>query len=170
MKQTIEEAAFLKYPRLINDPCNPTEDDNSYERKIFIDAAEWALSQQEPIKGIDELDVNHIVLQYLQEKGYTFSGDSVNGYPFISKQPDGMEINLEGILEDFADDLIEGIHTSNIQSDAIEFAQWINDNCQMQNSLPKNEWYYVDKNSERQRLTSEELYTEFQNSKGIKQD
>ena len=36
-KQEIEQLAFLKYPRLINDPYNPMEDDNSYERKIWID-------------------------------------------------------------------------------------------------------------------------------------
>lgn len=37
-KEEIEQLAFLKYPRLINDPYNPMEDDNSYERKIWINA------------------------------------------------------------------------------------------------------------------------------------
>jgi hypothetical protein len=37
-KEEIERLAFLEYPRLINDPYNPMEDDNSYERKIWIDA------------------------------------------------------------------------------------------------------------------------------------
>ena len=36
-KEEIEQLAFLKYPRVINDPYNPMEDDNSYERKIWID-------------------------------------------------------------------------------------------------------------------------------------
>lgn len=36
-KEEIEQLAFLKYPRRINDPYNPMEDDNSYERKIWID-------------------------------------------------------------------------------------------------------------------------------------
>ena len=36
-REEIEQLAFLKYPRVINDPYNPMEDDNSYERKIWID-------------------------------------------------------------------------------------------------------------------------------------
>ena len=37
-KEEIEQLAFLKYPRVINDPYNPMEDDNTYERKIWIGA------------------------------------------------------------------------------------------------------------------------------------
>jgi hypothetical protein len=37
-KEEIKQLAFLKYPRLINDPYNPMEDDNTYERQIWIDA------------------------------------------------------------------------------------------------------------------------------------
>ena len=37
-KEEIEELGFLKYPRFITDPYNPMEDDNTYERKIWIDA------------------------------------------------------------------------------------------------------------------------------------
>lgn len=43
-KEEIERLAFLKYPRVINDnplcrnPNNPMEDDNTYERKIWIGA------------------------------------------------------------------------------------------------------------------------------------
>jgi len=37
-KKEIEQLAFLEYPRLINDPYNPMEDDNTYERQIWIDA------------------------------------------------------------------------------------------------------------------------------------
>jgi hypothetical protein len=36
-QEEIEQLAFLEYPRLINDPYNPMEDDNAYERKIWID-------------------------------------------------------------------------------------------------------------------------------------
>ena len=36
-KEEIEKLAFLEYPRLINDPYNPMEDDNTDERKIWID-------------------------------------------------------------------------------------------------------------------------------------
>lgn len=43
-QEEIEQLAFLKYPRVINDnplcrnPNNPMEDDNTYERKIWIGA------------------------------------------------------------------------------------------------------------------------------------
>lgn len=37
-REEIEQLAFLEYPRLINDPYNPMEDDNAYERQIWIDA------------------------------------------------------------------------------------------------------------------------------------
>jgi hypothetical protein len=37
-EEEIEQLAFLKYPRVINDPYNPMEDDNTYERKIWIGA------------------------------------------------------------------------------------------------------------------------------------
>jgi hypothetical protein len=37
-KEEIKQLAFLEYPRLINDPYNPMEDDNTYERQIWIDA------------------------------------------------------------------------------------------------------------------------------------
>ncbi|MEY2869385.1 MAG: hypothetical protein RIR01_1876 [Bacteroidota bacterium] len=36
-KKEIEQLAFLEYPRLINDPYNPMEDGNTYERQIWID-------------------------------------------------------------------------------------------------------------------------------------
>ena len=35
-KEEIARSAFLEYPRLINDPYNPMEDDNTYERQIWI--------------------------------------------------------------------------------------------------------------------------------------
>ena len=41
MSQTIEEAALKLYPRLINDPYNPFEDDNKEERDIWIAGAKW---------------------------------------------------------------------------------------------------------------------------------
>ncbi len=37
-KEEIEKLAFFEYPRLINDPYNPMEDDNAYERQIWIDS------------------------------------------------------------------------------------------------------------------------------------
>lgn len=45
-KETLEEAALRLYPRLINDPYNPTEDDNKESRDIWVAGAKW---QQENI-------------------------------------------------------------------------------------------------------------------------
>jgi hypothetical protein len=40
-KETLEEAAIKLFPRLINDPYNPTEDDNTENRDIWISGAKW---------------------------------------------------------------------------------------------------------------------------------
>lgn len=48
MKQeTLEEVAFRLYPRLINDPYNPKEDDNEESREDFIDGAKWQMDRQD---------------------------------------------------------------------------------------------------------------------------
>lgn len=112
-----------------------------------------ALSQQEPIKMVDELK-KEFIKECTQEVETFYKG--------LRR----FKVSIEDVFNFF----LPHLRTSNTQSDAVEFAQWINDNCQMQNSLPKDEWYYVDKDSKRNRLTSEELYAEFQNSKGIKQN
>jgi hypothetical protein len=39
--ETLEEVSFRLYPRLINDPYNPMEDDNKEWREEFIKGAEW---------------------------------------------------------------------------------------------------------------------------------
>lgn len=43
----------------------------------------------------------------------------------------------------------------------IDFAEWLNDNCQLKSSLPKNIWYYVDSDSNRHRLTTKQLFQEY---------
>jgi hypothetical protein len=40
-QETLEEAAKRLYPRLINDPYNPMEDDNKENRDIWIEGAKW---------------------------------------------------------------------------------------------------------------------------------
>jgi hypothetical protein len=40
-QKTLEETAFWLFPRLINDPYNPTEDDNKENRDIWISGAKW---------------------------------------------------------------------------------------------------------------------------------
>lgn len=51
--ETLEEAAFRIYPRLINDPYNPTEDDNKEWREEFIAGAKWQQEQMEKLKDFD---------------------------------------------------------------------------------------------------------------------
>jgi hypothetical protein len=53
MKQeTLEETAFRLFPRLINDPYNPMEDDNKEYRDIWISSAKW---QQETMYSEEDL-------------------------------------------------------------------------------------------------------------------
>jgi hypothetical protein len=60
-KETLGEAAFKLYPRLINDPYNPTEDDNQEERNIWINGAKWqqerSYSEEEVYDLIHKRDV-----------------------------------------------------------------------------------------------------------------
>ena len=61
-KEEIEQLAFLEYPRLINDPYNPMEDDNTYERQIWIDAytqcqedmADKKYTEEDMLKAIEK--------------------------------------------------------------------------------------------------------------------
>jgi hypothetical protein len=78
MKETLEQAALKLYPRLINDPYNPIEDDNKESRDIWIEGAKW---QQEQDKN-----------KYSEEdmkKAYTEGASIVlryyENYPFIDK-------------------------------------------------------------------------------------
>jgi len=47
MKETLEEAAFKLFPRLINDPYNPMDDDNEEDRNIWIKGAKWQAEQSQ---------------------------------------------------------------------------------------------------------------------------
>jgi hypothetical protein len=40
-QETLEEVSFRLYPRLINDPYNPMEDDNKEDRDTWIEGAKW---------------------------------------------------------------------------------------------------------------------------------
>ena len=69
-KEEIEQLAFLKYPRLINDnplcrnPNNPMEDDNTYERKIWIGA--YTQCQEDMAeKKLDEDDIKEMALDFI---------------------------------------------------------------------------------------------------------
>jgi hypothetical protein len=54
-QEEIEQLAFLEYPRVINDPYNPMEDDNAYERQIWIDA--YTQCQEDMAKKYTEEDM-----------------------------------------------------------------------------------------------------------------
>jgi len=62
-KEEIEQLAFLKYPRLINDnplcrnPNNPMEDDNTYERKIWIVAYTQSQEDMADISKVTRVEV-----------------------------------------------------------------------------------------------------------------
>jgi hypothetical protein len=75
-KEEIEQLAFLKYPRVINDPYNPMEDDNTYERKIWIgaytqcqedtkqillDFIKWSNAVDEYGNKLDEIDIDNFL-------------------------------------------------------------------------------------------------------------
>lgn len=52
-KETLEETAFRLFPRLINDPYNPMEDDNKEYRDIWISGAKW---KQERMYSEEDLE------------------------------------------------------------------------------------------------------------------
>ena len=65
-KQEIEQLAFLEYPRLINDPYNPMEDDNTYERQIWIDA--YTQCQVDMVELLDLLLKHQELTQWIEEE------------------------------------------------------------------------------------------------------
>jgi hypothetical protein len=68
-REEIEKLAFLEYPRLINDPYNPMEDDNTYERKIWIDGYTQC---QEDNNGNKYTEEDVINLMFMATKWDTF--------------------------------------------------------------------------------------------------
>ena len=69
-KNEIEQLAFLEFPRVVNDPYNPMEDDNAYERQIWIDAYTKC---QEGIKK-ELYQFGKLVLDTFHSEGKTNSG------------------------------------------------------------------------------------------------
>lgn len=78
-KEEIEQLAFLKYPRLINDPYNPIEDDNADERKIWIDG--YTQCQEDMAIEITELKM--ICQEY--SKDVKALNDMLSNLPFVLK-------------------------------------------------------------------------------------
>lgn len=98
---------------LIEKGLSPTfENIAKYEQELRLELKSKLADVKSPSPLVNNKEINieklnNIVLLYLQGKELQFSGDSVNGYPFISKLGDGNEINLEAILEDFAYEVLE---------------------------------------------------------------
>lgn len=69
-KNEIEQLAFLEFPRLVNDPYNPMEDDNAYERQIWIDA--YTKCQEDIKKELYQF--GKLVLDTFHSEGKTNSG------------------------------------------------------------------------------------------------
>jgi len=60
-KKEIEQLAFLKYPRVINDPYK--EDDNDYERQIWIDS--YTQCQEDARQELENrMNINRILKGY----------------------------------------------------------------------------------------------------------
>jgi hypothetical protein len=54
--ETLEEAAFKLFPRLILDPYNPMDDDNEEYRDIWIEGAKWQ-SEQNNTSKVNRVEV-----------------------------------------------------------------------------------------------------------------
>ena len=61
-QETLEEAAFRLYPRLINDPYNPMEDDNKENRDIWINGAKWQAE-----RNYSEEETIQLLIKFNQE-------------------------------------------------------------------------------------------------------
>ena len=100
-QEEIEQLAFLKYPRLINDPYNPMEDDNTYERQIYIDAY---IQCQEDM--FDSLLANKLRSLYKDSDGKYTEADirkaiNVGISAETGDYPDGWSFKLGISLEDY---------------------------------------------------------------------
>ena len=69
MKETLEEAAFRLYPRLINDPYNPMEDDNKEDRDTWINGAKWQQEQDRWKTVYEETPPIHVELLVKSPEG-----------------------------------------------------------------------------------------------------
>jgi len=68
-QETLEKVAFRLYPRLINDPYNPKEDDNKEYRDIWIEGAKWQqermYSEEEVIAIVEKSKTTGLTAEYL---------------------------------------------------------------------------------------------------------
>jgi hypothetical protein len=65
-QEEIEKLAFLEYPRVINDPYNPMEDDNADERQIWINA--YTQCQEDMVKDLQSILNNSVYVDFISKK------------------------------------------------------------------------------------------------------
>ena len=65
-QEEIEQLAFLEYPRVINDPYNPMEDDNADERQIWINA--YTQCQEDMVKDLQSILNNSVYVDFISKK------------------------------------------------------------------------------------------------------
>jgi hypothetical protein len=75
-QETLEEAAFRLYPRLINDPYNPMEDDNKENRDIWIAGAKW--QEQRMCSEEEVLELLNRREDYINSEDNIFEYQSIN--------------------------------------------------------------------------------------------
>jgi hypothetical protein len=94
MKQeTLEEAAERLFPRLINDPYNPMEDDNKEYRDIWISGAKW--KQERMYSEEDMLSFAEFVATY-PDKNRNVNGEILHA----KSKYDGAERTID-LLKQF---------------------------------------------------------------------
>jgi hypothetical protein len=71
-QETLEEAAFRLFPRLINDPYNPMEDDNEESREDFIDGAKWQAERMYSEEDMKSAFFNGGDMKDIEEFNYWF--------------------------------------------------------------------------------------------------
>jgi hypothetical protein len=86
MKETLEQAALRLYPRLINDPYNPIEDDNKESRDIWIEGAKWQQEQDSWKRVIDETPPINIELLVKSPNGIVHLSSWRESYAIFSCQ------------------------------------------------------------------------------------
>lgn len=147
MKNKIEKAAEIAIP--ITDDSNEYIDFINHDRKIWIKGAKWGLSQQEPIKGVEELREN------LVAEIYSLIPNRVNNNAHATQ-----------IAESIIECLEPYLRTNNTQSDAVEFKNYVINNFYR---TTKGYWHKGNFEKSGKPLNLDAVFSEFQNSKGIKQ-
>lgn len=96
----------------------------------------------------------------LEKELFNLKIESSHEIAYLVKEIDSLEIIISGKTFYYETDVLKA-EIEALKEQSINFAEWLNDNCQLKSSLPKNTWYYVDSDSNRHRLTTEQLFQEY---------